>query len=65
MAAFRTEILFDGSTGLFFTELYFPLDADEPEYVTAPVYGSPEEAERDALRVFRWAYSDALERVLA
>ena len=65
MTTFRTEILFDAATGLFFTEFYFPQDTAVPEFATAPIYGSPQEAERDAARVFQFVFSDMMDAIAA
>lgn len=65
MALFRTEVLFDAGTGLFFMELYYPEEATSPEFVSDPIYGSPEEAERDAPSVFRQVLTAQVSDALA
>lgn len=57
MAVFRIEAVRDVATGLYFTEVFFPEEATTPFTATGPIYSSPEEAEADAVKIFRDAMS--------
>jgi len=56
MARFRVETVFDSKSGCYYMELYYPDDAATPQATTGPIYSSHEEAERDALRMFKSAF---------
>ena len=53
MTRLRVETATDTETGLIFVELYYPEDAGVPLAKTNPIYESHEEAERNAVEMFR------------
>lgn len=52
---FRCETVKDPKTEKIFLEVYYPKDAETPFVTTDPVYFTHEQAEEDALRIFKEA----------
>lgn len=55
MARFRAETVFDGKSGKYFVELYYPENATEPLVRTRPIYPSHEVAEQETIRTMKEA----------
>ena len=53
MANFRLETVRDSRTGLYFSELYYPNDAEKPFASSQPIYGSHEDAMSDSVRMLK------------
>lgn len=53
MADFRTATILDEETGLYFVELYYPIDAKKPIVRTKPIYISIKDGEEAAQRLMQ------------